>query len=97
LCYLGDEGERKGKTATVRARIQPRLKQHAESIFRRVGMNPSQAITLFYKQVVLCNGLLFDVAIPSATTKRPFEAMDKGRDLIVCDNAEDMFQKLCNR
>ena len=83
-----------GKTATVRARIQPGLKEHAETVFHRLGMNASQAITLFYKQVELCDGLPFDLAIPSATTKRTFEATDKGCDLIVCEDADDMFKKL---
>ena len=83
-----------GKPATVRARIQPGLKEHAEAIFHRLGMNASQAITLFYKQVELRGGLPFDVAIPSTTTKKTFAATDKGHDLIVCEDADDTFKKL---
>ena len=83
-----------GKTATVRARIQPSLKEHAETIFHRLGMNATQAITLFYKQVELREGLPFDVAIPSTITKRTFEATDEGRDLVVFEDADDMFEKL---
>jgi len=82
------------KTATVRARIQPKLKEHAETIFRRLGMNASQAITLFYKQVELREGLPFNVAIPSAITKRTIDSTDEGRDLVVCEDADDMFEKL---
>ena len=83
-----------GKTATVRVRIQPRLKERAETIFHRLGINASQAIALFYKQVELRDGLPFDVAIPSVITKRTFETTDQGRDLIICEDAEDMFEKL---
>lgn len=83
-----------GKTATVRIRIQPGLKARAEKIFHRLGMNASQAITLFYNQVELCDGLPFDVAIPSAVTKRSFKATDKKRDLVVCEDADDLFKKL---
>ncbi|MCX7012180.1 MAG: type II toxin-antitoxin system RelB/DinJ family antitoxin [Candidatus Sumerlaeota bacterium] len=82
------------KTATVRARIQPALKEHAETVFQRLGLNATQAITLFYKQVELRGGLPFDVAIPTATTRRTFESTDAGRDLVVCDSAEDMFKRL---
>jgi DNA-damage-inducible protein J len=82
------------KTAIVRARIQPKLKEHAETIFHRLGMNASQAITLFYKQVELREGLPFNVAIPSAITKRTFDSTDEGRDLVVCEDADDMFEKL---
>lgn len=82
------------KSAMVRARVQPTLKDHAETILRRLGLNATQAITLFYRQVELRDGLPFDVVIPSATTKRTFEATDSGRDLVVCKDADDMFEKL---
>ena len=82
------------KTATVRARIRPQLKDRAERVFHRLGLNATQAISIFYKQVELRNGLPFDVAIPSSTTKRTFEATDVGRDLVVCKDAADLFKKL---
>ncbi len=82
------------KTATVRARIQPKLKEHAETIFHRLGMNATQAITLFYKQVELRDGLPFEVVIPSGITKRTFDSTDEGQDLVVCEDADDMFEKL---
>ena len=82
------------KTATVRARIQPELKEHAETVFQRLGMDATQAITLFYKQVELRGGLPFDVAIPDDTTRRTFESTDAGRDLIICEDAEDMLERL---
>jgi len=82
------------KSAMVRARLEPDLKDHAENIFRRLGLNATQAITMFYKQVELRNGLPFNVAIPTATTKRMFQDSDAGRGLVVCENADDMFRKL---
>ena len=82
------------KTATVRARIQPELKDKAEQIFHKLGLTATQAITLFYKQVELREGLPFDVAIPNETTRRTFANTDAGRELIVCESAEDLFHKL---
>ncbi|MEE8583432.1 MAG: type II toxin-antitoxin system RelB/DinJ family antitoxin [Acidobacteriota bacterium] len=82
------------KSAMVRARLEPELKDQAEAIFHRLGLNATQAITMFYKQVELHDGLPFDVAIPTATTKRTFKATDAGRDLVVCEDADDMFDKL---
>jgi len=82
------------KTATVRARIQPKLKNDAENVFHRLGLNPTQAITIFYKQVELRNGLPFEMAIPTSTTAQTFASTDAGRDMIVCKDAEDMFKKL---
>ena len=82
------------KTTTVRARLEPELKKHAESVFHRLGLNATQAITMFYKQVELRDGLPFDVAIPNAATKRVLSSTDAGRDLVVCEDAADMFEKL---
>ncbi len=78
----------------VRARVEPELKDTAETIFQDLGLNATQAITMFYKQVELRGGLPFEVAIPTATTKRTFDATDAGRDVVVCDDAEDMFKQL---
>lgn len=82
------------KTETVRARIQPELKDKAEKVFRRLGLTATQAITLFYKQVELRDGLPFEVVIPNETTSRTFDNTDAGRHLIVCKDTEDMFRKL---
>ena len=82
------------KTETIRARMDPRLKSKAEHVFRRLGLTTTQAITLFYKQVELRNGLPFEVAIPNETTRRTFDKTDAGRDLIVCEDADDMFRML---
>jgi len=83
-----------GKTAVIRARVEPYLKEDAEGIFRRLGISTTQAIAIFYKQVVLRKGLPFDVAIPNVTTRKTFEATDAGRDVILCKDANDMFRKL---
>jgi len=82
------------KTATVRARLEPELKDRAEVVFRRLGLNATQAITLFYKQVELRDGLPFDLLIPTALTKRTFEQTDSGRDVVMCEDADDLFKKL---
>ena len=82
------------KSATVRARIEPALKEKAETIFERLGLSTTQAITLFYRQVEVHNGLPFDIVIPNETTWKTFEDTDADRNLIVCEDVKDMFDKL---
>ena len=82
------------KTATVRARIEPDLKEKAENVFNELGLTTTQAITLFYKQVELRNGLPFEIAVPNKTTRRTVDATDAGRDLVVCEDTDDMLRKL---
>jgi DNA-damage-inducible protein J len=82
------------KTATVRARIKPELKDRAEQVFRKLGINATQAIVMFYKQVELRDGLPFDVVIPNKTTLRTLEDTDAGRNLVICKSEEEMFRQL---
>lgn len=51
------------KTANLYTRIDPELKEQAEHILNFLGLLPSSAITMFYKQVVLQQGLPFDVKL----------------------------------
>jgi len=82
------------KTATVRARLKPELKEKAEKILHRLGVNTTQAITMFYRQIEMNNGLPFNMVIPNATTKTTFKATDANEEVVICENAEDMFDKL---
>jgi DNA-damage-inducible protein J len=82
------------KTATIRARIEPRLKQEVEKIFKEVGLTTTEAMNLFYRQVKLCNGLPFNVVIPKKTTEKAFKDTDAKRNLTRCEDADDMFDRL---
>ena len=53
------------KSANLYARIEPDLKEQAESILAALGIPASNAITMFYKQIVLQKGLPFDVKLPA--------------------------------
>ena len=65
------------KTETIRARVEPDLKMQAERVLRELGLSATEAITLFYKQVVLRQGVPFDVSIPNAAT---VEALRQARE-----------------
>ena len=54
------------KSANLYARIEPDVKEQAESILSALGIPASNAINMFYKQIILQRGLPFDVKIPSA-------------------------------
>lgn len=48
------------------ARIEPEVKEQVESILSALGIPASNAINMFYKQIILQRGLPFEVKIPSA-------------------------------
>lgn len=53
------------KSANLYARIEPNVKEQAESILSALGIPASNAINIFYKQIILQKGLPFAVKLPN--------------------------------
>ncbi|MFN8490983.1 MAG: type II toxin-antitoxin system RelB/DinJ family antitoxin [Caldilineaceae bacterium] len=51
------------KSATIRARMDPRLKEEAEAILAALGISTTQALTIFYQQIRLNKGIPFAVQL----------------------------------
>lgn len=82
------------KTATIHARIESELKADAEDIFSQLGLTVTDAVTLFYKQVQLRNGLPFALEIPNAETRQTFEDTDAGRHIVHVADVDELFRAL---
>lgn len=52
------------KSANLYARIEPEVKEQAETILGELGIPVSGAINMFYKQIILQRGLPFEVKLP---------------------------------
>jgi len=76
------------KTEMIRARIEPDLKHRAEDVLETLGMTPTEAITLFYKQVTLHKGLPFVVRVPNAATRKAMRDAREGRSLKTWDGVK---------
>jgi addiction module RelB/DinJ family antitoxin len=64
------------KSANLYARIEPEVKEQAESILSTLGIPASSAINMFYKQIILNRGLPFEVKIPAARPVNVAELSD---------------------
>jgi DNA-damage-inducible protein J len=69
------------KTATVRARVEPGLKNEVENILGHLGLTASEAIHLLYRQIKLQRGLPFEVRIPNELTASTLRASKAGRNV----------------
>jgi DNA-damage-inducible protein J len=74
------------KSKTIRARVEPVLKDEAEAVLGKLGMTPTEAITLFYKQVTLYRGLPFPVRIPNAATRKALKEARNRKNLETFDS-----------
>ncbi|MBR1383753.1 MAG: type II toxin-antitoxin system RelB/DinJ family antitoxin [Ruminococcus sp.] len=52
------------RTANVTARVEPEIKEQAEAVMERLGLPVSTAINMFYRQIILWNGLPFRPSVP---------------------------------
>ncbi|MGF3076494.1 type II toxin-antitoxin system RelB/DinJ family antitoxin [Facklamia sp. P12955] len=54
------------KSANLNIRMKPEIKERAEEILKSLGIPPSNAVDMFYRQIILNKGLPFDVKLPDA-------------------------------
>jgi DNA-damage-inducible protein J len=74
------------RTSNVFARVEPELKEQAETVLNELGIPMSNAISIFLKQVVLQRGIPFEIKLPAiapvafgALTKEQFDSeIEKG-------------------
>ena len=80
------------KTAVVHARIEPKTKRKAEGVLSKLGISPTEAIRIFYRQISLRGGLPFPVEIPNERTAATLEKSRKGEGVAEFDSLDDMFE-----
>lgn len=82
------------KTAMIRARIEPDLKEEVEALFMRLGLSVTDAINIFYKQVRFHKGLPFEVRIPNRATVRTMKKTNAGKELTRHESLEALRKHL---
>jgi DNA-damage-inducible protein J len=56
------------KTAIINARVKPDLKKEVEQILSQLGITTTQAITMYFEQIKINNGIPFQLKIPNTET-----------------------------
>ena len=51
------------KTANVLARVEPEVKEEAESILNQLGIPASVVINMLYKQIIMTRGIPFSLSL----------------------------------
>ena len=85
------------KTATLTIRLDPTLKNETEKVLNDLGLTPSQAITLFFKQIGYQRGLPFDISLPEEPNEETIQAIEdsiQGRNLTRVESVDALFEEL---
>lgn len=90
------------KTDILNIRIDPKLKKQVEKTLSELGMNTTEAITIFLKQVVLTKSIPFDVRIPKynietiGTINEARKIAEDSAEYHYYDTVEDLMEDLNN-
>lgn len=82
------------KTATIRARVEPKLKRDAEAVLKKIGLTSSEAITLFLAQLKLTQGLPFPLRVPNRETKRAIKEARSRKNVETFDSVSAWARKV---
>jgi DNA-damage-inducible protein J len=83
-----------GKSAFIRARVEPELKEEVIDILQTLGLSLTEAITLFFKMIKLNRGLPFEVKIPNEETLAAMEDARLERNLEEWDSVDAFLEGL---
>lgn len=72
--------------------MEPQTKEKAEGVLSRLGITPTEAIRVFYRQIALRGGLPFSVAIPNDRTAATLRKSRRGQLLEEFDSLDEMFE-----
>lgn len=81
-------------TATIQVRIDEETKAQAQRVLGALHISMSEAVKLFLRQVVLNQGIPFDVKIPNALTAKTLEESEEGIDLHRVSSVDELFEEL---
>lgn len=84
------------KSATLHSRIDKKTKDSAEKILAAIGINHSEAINLFYRQIVLRRGIPFSLEIPNEETLKAIKELESGKKVKSFKTVKKLFADLDN-
>ncbi len=80
------------KTAKIHTRMEPDLKKRAQHILNKLGISTTDAIRLYFQQIVDRNGIPFEVNTPNEKTRQAMDDARKEKDLTSYMSPEEYFK-----
>lgn len=65
------------KTDFIQVRIEPEFKEQVETILNQLGIKTTDAINMYLKQIVLTNGIPFNVQLPRPDADRRYRTIQE--------------------
>lgn len=78
---------------SIQARIDPQIKEEARGVLDELGMSMSEAIVVYFKQIIMRRGIPFELKLPNKTTLQAVEQLESDKG-VTFDSAEELFKDL---
>lgn len=62
----------------------------SEKVLASIGMTPTEAIRLFYRQIALRNEFPVELRVPNEVTAKTLDKSDRGEEIESYDTLDDM-------
>ncbi len=82
------------KTEVVQARIDVKTKTQVQRVLSSLGLSMSDAITIYFRQIILKRGIPFEVKIPNSLTMKTIEKAERGEEVSSFSSEEELFKDL---
>lgn len=79
------------QTAVIHARIDPDTKLATERVLDAIGLTPTEAIRLLYRQIAMRGEFPVELRIPNVETATALTKAERGEDVETFDNVDDLY------
>jgi len=79
------------QSAVVHARIDRATKAATEKVLESLGMTPTEAIRLFYRQIAIRRSFPLELRVPNKLTASVLAKSDKNQDIETFETADDLY------
>ncbi len=76
--------------ATVHARIDAKTKRESERVLHKIGMTPTDAVRLLYRQIALRKAFPIELRVPNKLTASTLDKSDRSEEIETFDSLDQM-------
>lgn len=79
------------QSAIIHARIDQETKTATEFILAKIGMTPTEAIRLFYRQIAIRKEFPIELRVPNKQTASVLSKSDKNKEIESFQSAQELY------
>ncbi|MEM9480383.1 MAG: type II toxin-antitoxin system RelB/DinJ family antitoxin [Verrucomicrobiota bacterium] len=79
------------QSSVVHARIDPATKEETERVLGALGLTPTEAVRLLYRQIAMRGEFPLELKVPNSLTAETLAKADRGEEVESLDSVDDLY------